>query len=46
MRDKKGDTYEYIFYVIKFYFDQNFPVDTSTIMIDFEKAVMKLLAIL
>ena len=38
--DKKGNTYEYIFNVIKFYFDQNCPIDTGTIMIDFEKAVM------
>ena len=38
--DKKGDTYEYIFNVIKIYFEQNCPVDTGTIMIDFEKAVM------
>ena len=38
--DKKGDTYQYIFNVVKFYFDQNCPVETGTIMIDFEKAVM------
>ena len=38
--DKKGDTYEYIFNVIKYYFDQHCPVDTGTILVDFEKAVM------
>ena len=38
--DKKGDTYQYIFNVVKFYFDQNCPVETGTIMIDFEKALM------
>ena len=38
--DKKGDTYEHIFNVIKFYFDQHCPVDTGTILVDFEKAVM------
>jgi uncharacterized membrane protein len=38
--DKKGDTYEYILNVIKFYFDQNCLVDTGTVMIYFEKAVM------
>ena len=38
--DKKGDTYEYIFNVIKYYFDQHCPVDTGTIFVDFEKAVM------
>ena len=38
--DKKEDTYQYIFNVVKFYFDQNCPVETGTIMIDFEKALM------
>ena len=38
--DKKGDTYEFVLNVIKHYFDQHCPVDTGTILIDFEKAVM------
>ena len=38
--DKKGDTYEFVLNVIKHYFDQHCPVDTGTIFVDFEKAVM------
>ena len=38
--DKKGDTYSHILNVMKYYFDQHCPVDTGTVMIDFEKAVM------
>ena len=38
--DKKGDTYSYVLSVIKYFFDQNCPTDTGTVLIDFEKAVM------
>ena len=38
--DKKGDTYEFIFDVIKYYFDQHCPIDNGSVLIDFEKAVM------
>ena len=38
--DKKGDTYEYILNVIKFYFDLHCPGDIGTILVDFEKTVM------
>jgi hypothetical protein len=42
--DKKGDTYEFIFDVIKFYFDQHCPIDNGSVLIDFEKAVMNAFA--
>ena len=38
--DKKGDTYSYVLNIMKYFFDQHCPVDTGSVMIDFERAVM------
>ena len=38
--DQKGDTYAHVLSVITYYFDQNCPVGSGTVLIDFEKAVM------
>ena len=38
--DKKGDTYSYVLNVMKFFFDQHCPVDSGSVMIDFERPVM------
>ncbi|KAL5264936.1 hypothetical protein ACHWQZ_G005882 [Mnemiopsis leidyi] len=38
--DKKGDTYSSVLNVMKFFFDQHCPVDSGSVMIDFERAVM------